>query len=308
MPSSGYKSCPLCNRNFDKEKTGHDATKYLEYEKRKQEIAELRTANAKLLATTTEQIGALKRQLKDKEREIESLKKRQSHEQKKNVPLGNTKIQRVSEGKSLSKSTQSSLRASKTNVLKTNLLKKNEITRKKTLSPLSKKIQSKEKQTAVKLKNNIQKVSKEKSTLLHPSLSKQKNVKSIGNASVVVPDKTELKQKNVEIDNIHEKSSSIDEQNLKDIEEGFLQSVKEDELLTGLKRKKVNQRKKVNLIKKSPSPIKRNTDAVTDSPRPKDASSNKEFSEFQSHEQSRSGKINGSYVNLNSNSINRYMK
>ena len=65
------------------------------------------------------EIGELKRQLKDKEREIESLKKRQSREQQKNVQLSNTKIQRVGEGKNLTKSAPPSLRESKTNLIKT---------------------------------------------------------------------------------------------------------------------------------------------------------------------------------------------
>ena len=301
MPSSGYKSCPLCNRNFDKEKTGHDATKYLEYEKRKQEIAELRTANAKLLSTTTEQIVALKRQRKDKEREIESLKKRQSREQQKNVQLSNTKIQRVGEGKSLTKSAHSPLRASKPNVLKTNLLKTNESTRKKTLSPLSKNMQSKGKQTAVKQQNNIKKVSTKKTTLLQQISSKQKNAKK----------NNTREQRNVELVNekIKEnntKNKQYTEREINAFDKALTESgsklAKSDMMLTD-----ENFGYGYDALRKASSP-KVSVGTLTNDPRPKDASSNKEFSEFQSNEQSRSDKINGSYVNLNSNSINRYMK
>ena len=35
MPSEGFESCPLCNRQFNEKKTGHDAVEFIKYVKRK---------------------------------------------------------------------------------------------------------------------------------------------------------------------------------------------------------------------------------------------------------------------------------
>ena len=223
------------------------------------------------------------------------LNKRRSHEQKKNVPLGNTKIQRVSDGKSLSKSAPSSLRASKANVLK------NEIIRKRTLSPLSKKIQSKERPTAVKLQNNIQKVLTKKTTLSQQTLSKQKNVKKTNTL-----EQRNVKLANEKIKENNTKNKRYTEREINAFDRVLTKSgnelVKSDMMLTDDKFCYDDSAlRKTSLSKDS-------VDTLTNDPRPKDASSNKEFNKIQPNEQSRSGKINGSYVNLHSNSINRYMK